>query len=124
MTPISAEKIQSAWNTFTDEHITNTEAVALGQEVGNYSELLAKIMLETDFLERYPKVKKILQSKAPRVLRCLTDEPPEALKKTVRMQQQEIQIQLFEKQKLYTEQCKALVSLEEEIISLRKILKS
>ncbi|MEM8514818.1 HD superfamily phosphodiesterase [Massilia sp. MP_M2] len=123
MMPTSVEKIQSAWNTFTGEHITNTEAALLGQEVGDYSELLAKILLETDFLEKYPRVKKVLQSKAPRVLRCLTDEPRAALKKTIKMQHQEIQIQLFEKQKLYTEQSKALVSLEEEIIGLRKILR-
>lgn len=119
---LPTEKIQAAWNTFTGAHLTSTEANLLGQEVGDYSGLLAKILLETNFLEKYPEVKKVLQSKSPRVSRCLTDEPPAALTKTLLMQRQEIQIQLFEKQKQYTEQCGALVLLEQEIISLRKIL--
>lgn len=120
--PIPSDTISVTWNTFTDEYLTPTEASLLSAEVGEYSELLAKILLDTDFLDRYPAVRKLLEMKAPRVVRCLTNEDPAVLAKTVKMQKQDLQTQLFEKQKGYTEKLSNLVELENEIIYLKKIL--
>lgn len=119
---IPLETISVTWNTFTDEYLTPNEASVLSAEVGEYSDLLAKILLDTDFLERYPAVSKLLETKAPRVLRCLTNEDPAALAKTVRMQKQDIQTSLFKKQKDYTDRLSGLVELEQEIIYLKKLL--
>lgn len=121
---IPTEILQSAWETFTDEYLSQNELVALSAEVTDHTDLLAKILLETDFLEKYPEVERVLKGKAPRVMRCLTEESPAALNKTLKMQRQELQRQLFEKQQQYTKQLSSLVSLEHEIIYMRQVLSS
>jgi hypothetical protein len=120
--PIPFQVASEILNTFLGEQISENGINSVGTEFDSYSDLLAKILIDTDFLQYNPVVKKALQERMPAVTRCILDSPKEALLHTIAAQKNELSLQLFDKQREYTVRTGELVALEREILALRKII--
>lgn len=116
------EKIALAWKSFTGIQLEESELYNLANKIEGWPDLTAQIILNSDFIIRYPDIDEILRSHAPTITRCILQAPVLAIEKIKSNQVAKNKNTLYELQSEYAKRVSELVELEIKIISLKNIV--
>lgn len=116
---ISSDVVAQAFETFNDEKLVSAVVEDIRSACPSYGDLLAKILVDTNFLTRYPEVAKTIYSLPLPIKRDLLDAPGNAFSADKLLRRTEIGRNLFAAQLEYAAKAKDLTSVENRILALR-----
>ena len=122
MNNLCSKKFAEAWASFVGVELDDAEARSLASELDGWEDATAKLILQTDFLERYPKVLNILKNYAPPVSRCILESPSSIVSTVAAIQTAKLRIHLFEQQCNLARKLAAIALMEQEILKTKQAL--
>ncbi|WP_207461083.1 hypothetical protein [Azospirillum sp. SYSU D00513] len=117
MMSLDRNALVQALDTFADAKPSDGEVDLLLRHLGGSKDILCHVLLETDFLSRYPEVAKILRGLSGPVSRSVLTSPDKAVL-SARMTRTLLQ-ELHDKQKRWASKAQELTELEAEISQLK-----
>ena len=112
----------AAWVSFTDKEIDIEHLSEFFGTIHSWEDVTAKILLESDFLIKYPDVEKVLKGHIPNINKCLLDVDSKYLKKANKARLDECMRLLHCLQVEFCKKSAELVELERQILDAKKIL--
>jgi len=119
---ISNKAISDAFSTFLDRNLTSDEVALISSKCESQKDLLLLILIETDFIKRYPDVLEAIDNVSATVVRSGLD--------AYRIESKEYRIvnplkqRLYQKQLEWARKSSRLIQLETDIAELKRQIAS